>query len=110
MQGYIRPKKILGSSLAFNLKKGPVICVKVCYKSWVMLTYSFYQFQIFFSITRTSETRSENFGKNAISYPDDTNCDEKKNPKKKIGTFEATIMYWQQSQEVHFVTLRENRG
>ena len=46
----------------------------------------------------------------AISYPDDTNCEEKKKWKKKIGTFKAAIMYWQRSQEVHFVTLRENRG
>ena len=38
MQVYIRPKKILlGSSLAFNLKEGPVSCAKVCNKSWVIL-------------------------------------------------------------------------
>jgi hypothetical protein len=38
MQVYIRPKKkLLGSSLAFNLKEGPVRCVKVCDKSWVIL-------------------------------------------------------------------------
>ena len=38
MQVYIRPKQILmGSSLAFNLKEGPVRCAKVCDKSWVIL-------------------------------------------------------------------------
>ena len=38
MQVYIRPKKILlGSSLTFNLKEGPVRCAKVCDKSWVIL-------------------------------------------------------------------------
>ena len=41
MQVYIRPKKILlGSSLAFNLKEGPVRCAKVCNKSWVILRLS----------------------------------------------------------------------
>ena len=40
MQVYIRPKKnLLGSSLAFNLKEGPIRCAKVCDKSWVILTY-----------------------------------------------------------------------
>ena len=39
-QVYLRPKKILmGSSLAFNLKEGPVRCAKVCDKSWVILIY-----------------------------------------------------------------------
>ena len=38
MQVYIRPKKfLLGSSLTFNLKEGPVRCAKVCHKSWVIL-------------------------------------------------------------------------
>ena len=38
MQVYIRPKKfLLGSSLPFNLKEGPVRCAKVCDKSWVIL-------------------------------------------------------------------------
>ena len=38
MQVYIRPKKIsMSSSLAFNLKEGPVRCAKVCDKSWVIL-------------------------------------------------------------------------
>ena len=38
MQVYVRPKKnLLGSSLAFNLKEGPVRCAKVCDKSWVIL-------------------------------------------------------------------------
>ena len=37
-QVYTRPKKILlGSSLAFTLKEGPVRCAKVCNKSWVIL-------------------------------------------------------------------------
>ena len=30
-------KKLLGSSLAFTLKEGPVRCAKVCDKSWVIL-------------------------------------------------------------------------
>ena len=29
----------MGSSLAFTLKEGPVICAKVCNKSWVILLY-----------------------------------------------------------------------
>ena len=38
MQVYTRPKKnLLGSSLAFTLKEGPVRCAKVCIKSWVIL-------------------------------------------------------------------------
>ena len=38
MQVYVRPKKkLLGSSLAFNLKEGPVRCAKVCDRSWVIL-------------------------------------------------------------------------
>ena len=41
-QVYTRPKKnLLGSSLAFTLKEGPVRCAKVCNKSWVILTYVF---------------------------------------------------------------------
>ena len=41
MQVYTRPKRnLLGSSLAFTLKEGPVRCVKVCNKSWVILTYA----------------------------------------------------------------------
>ena len=31
-------KKILGSSLTFTLKEGPVRCAKVCNKSWVILS------------------------------------------------------------------------
>ena len=39
VQVYVRPKIfLLGSSLAFNLKEGPVRCAKVCDKSWVILT------------------------------------------------------------------------
>ena len=39
-QVYTRPKNnLLGSSLAFTLKEGPVRCAKVCNKSWVILTY-----------------------------------------------------------------------
>ena len=41
MQVYVRPKKkLLGSSLAFNLKEGPLRCAKVFDKSWVILKYS----------------------------------------------------------------------
>ena len=37
-QVYTRPKSnLLGSSLAFTLKEGPVRCAKVCNKSWVIL-------------------------------------------------------------------------
>ena len=32
-------KNLLGSSLAFTLKEGPVRCAKVCNKSWVILKY-----------------------------------------------------------------------
>ena len=40
IQVYTRPKKkLLGSSLAFTLKEGPVRCAKVCNKSWVILKY-----------------------------------------------------------------------
>ena len=39
-QVYLRPKFfLLGSSLAFNLKEGPVKCAIVCDKSWVILNY-----------------------------------------------------------------------
>ena len=38
MQVYVTPKKkLLGSSLAFTLKEGPVRCAKGCNKSWVIL-------------------------------------------------------------------------
>ena len=38
MQVYIIPRNfLLGSSLAFNLKDGPVRCATVCNKSWVIL-------------------------------------------------------------------------
>ena len=41
-QVYTRPKKnLLGSSLAFTLKEGPVRCAKVCNKSWVILEISY---------------------------------------------------------------------
>ena len=37
VQVYTRAKKeLLGSSLAFTLKEGPVRCAKVCNKSWVI--------------------------------------------------------------------------
>ena len=40
MQVYARPKIfLLGSSLVFNLKEGPVRCGKVCNKSWVILFF-----------------------------------------------------------------------
>ena len=40
MQVYVIPKNfLLGSSLTFKLKEGPVRCAKVCSKSWVILTY-----------------------------------------------------------------------
>ena len=43
LQFYLRPKtKLLDSSLAFNLKKGPLRCAKVCDKSWVILQRIFF--------------------------------------------------------------------
>ena len=36
----LRPKNfLLGSSLAFNLKEGPVRCAEVCDRSWVILCH-----------------------------------------------------------------------
>ena len=33
----MQQKNLLGSSLAFDLREGPVKCAKVCGKSWVIL-------------------------------------------------------------------------
>ena len=60
MQVYLRPKIfLLGSSLAFNLKKGPVRCAKVCDKSWVILLMLSKQFKnIGFARQSSLEDRS----------------------------------------------------
>ena len=71
---YTRPKKkLFGSSLAFTLKEGPVRCVRVCNKSWVILLYlpsthdpglGFLRlFHLSFSIEKNSNCNANKFAK-----------------------------------------------
>ena len=57
-QVYTRPKKkLIGSSLAFTLKEGPVRCAKVCNNSWVILIWLWVVSKTFFRTTKqTAQT------------------------------------------------------
>ena len=68
---FFNEKKILGSSLAFTLKEGPVRCVKVCNKSWVILLHLSCAHESFEKIEKEQEKISSAFHRfDIIPYRD----------------------------------------